>query len=273
MQHMSDKTFNKGDIVFTSDGQQVQYIAEVDGEHIVRPQLSGDDEDSFFGDPVSVELVFASAPKEVYDQTIADLNKQIEALTDRKDELEDEIRRSRTDETARKKRIMVNAALTRIDEFLAGKITHLVIDRYGIEIVPFDKAMEDDYSRRDLKLLTLYGRTNGNLAWMLNQYSDGSGSKYQAWPCTSMEEARTMAAAIIEAYYIEFRKSGANEWNTSNAVKSAQKLGFPVPLDIWQAVKAARVKEATRLRDQAKKSLDDNEAALATVEQEQYETT
>jgi hypothetical protein len=273
MQYMSDITFNKGDIVFTSDGQQVQYIAEVDGEHIVRPQLSDDDEDSFFGDPVSVELVFASAPKEVYDQTIADLNKQIEALTDRKDELEDEIRRSKTDETARKKRIMVNAALARIDEILAGKITHLVINKYGIAIVPFGKAMEDDYSQRDLKLLTLYGRTNGNLAWMLNQYSDGSGSKYEVWPCTSMEEARTVAASIIEAHYIALRADPSKTWEAGYMVKSAQKLGFPVPLDIWQVVKAAQVKEATRLRDQAKKSLDNTEAALATVEQEQYETT
>ena len=46
------KEFNKGDIVFNEHGQRFVYVAEVDGDHIVRPTVESEDEEPW-GLPIS----------------------------------------------------------------------------------------------------------------------------------------------------------------------------------------------------------------------------
>ncbi len=64
-------------------------------------------------------------------------------------------------------------------DFISGKIKYLVTQTYsGYEIVGFNSTMStnDDYDSTKIKLITLFGRSDGNLEYNLHTYSDGSGS-------------------------------------------------------------------------------------------------
>ena len=263
---MSVENLTKGDIVFTEDGQQVEFIAIIDSGCIVRPQLSDEDDEPWFGEPITVSKVFASAPKEVYDKAISELSAKIDELETKKYALEDEIRKSKTDETERKKRIMVNAALERIDDFLAGKFTHIVFGEYDVKIETFDEALlykNKDYDKipTELRLLTLYGRSKGDLAWKLSYYYDGSGSSRQVWPCFSLEHAETVARQLIEEKYAQWR-SESKRYSVNQAFSSAVKLGFDIPEDVEQYIKESSIKGATEWRDKKKEEYLEAESKL-----------
>jgi hypothetical protein len=247
-------TFNKGDIVFNEHGQRFVYVAEDDGEHIVRPTMETDEDEPWEGKPVTIRKVFASAPREMYDKTIETLDAKIVELEEQKKTLEEEIRKSKYDETERKKRIMVNAALTRIDDFLAGKITHFVFSEYRVEIKTFKEATTDpDSHSRYIKLLSLFGGTNGDLAWKLNYYYDGSGSWSHVYPCCSLEEATVIAKQLLEKKYEEWRKDGKNEYWLGALVAASIKFGFPVPEDVRVKLKSNYISVASQNRDAKKK--------------------
>lgn len=266
---MSVENITKGDIVFNEHGQKFVFIAEADGDYIVRPTVEIDEDEPWEGSPVTLRKVFASAPREMYDKNIEALDKKIYELNEQKRALEDELRRSKQDETERKKRIMVNAALERIDDFLAGNIKYIVFGEYDVRIEPFDQAMrykDNDYEKvpSQIKLLSLFGDTKGDLAWKLNRYSDGSGSGNDAvHPCVTLEQAQETAKALIDSKFEEWRKGKINYWGLGSMAASAIRLGLPIPEDVYAAVKAENLKNATTHRDAKKKEYDDAEAKLS----------
>ncbi|WP_043530415.1 hypothetical protein [Litchfieldella xinjiangensis] len=80
--------------------------------------------------------------------------------------------------------------------FLAGDIKWLVCDGYGFEEpVRFEDKLTDTdgwHGRVEydgLKLLSLYGKTDGSLSYRLNRYGDGSGSNCQVYGFATFEEA------------------------------------------------------------------------------------
>ena len=87
-------------------------------------------------------------------------------------------------------------------DFIEGKVTHYVKVHYGdVDIINREelKDEEDNYGNScgiD-KLLVLYGDSNGDLSWKLNQYSDGEGYDRTVFPCLSHKEALEVAAREI----------------------------------------------------------------------------
>jgi len=253
----------KGDIVFGEHGQRFEYVTDVDGDYVVRPMMETDEEEPYAGRPITLRKVFASAPREMYDKTIEALDTKIQELQKQKRELEEELRKSKQDETERKKRIMVNAALERIDDFLAGKMTHFVFGEYGVEIKTFEEATSDPNRReRDVKLLSLYGRTKGDLAWKLNDYYDGSGSWHKVYPCCSIEDAMAFAKRLIETKYEEWRKDGKNSYYLASVAAASNRLGDPIPEDVAAHLKKEHISVATQYRDGKKKEYLDAEDRL-----------
>jgi len=263
--------FKKGDIVFSEHGQRYEYVAEADGDHVVRPILETDEEEPYAGRPITLLKVFASAPREMYDKTIEALDTKVQELTKQKRELEDELRKSKQDETERKKRIMVNAALARIDDFLAGKMTHLAMKHWsGWSILSIQEALaykESDYDRvaGGVKLLTLFGKTNGNLEWQLSHYSDGSGSPTEVRPFFSLEDAQAFVRAICEQKWQAWRDSSKEWGSASEAAQNAIKLGFEIPEDVAVTLRLYMVKNKTDRVSEAKVKLQAAEAELAEV--------
>ena len=217
----------KGDIVFSEHGQRFVFVAEDNGDYIVRPTMETDEEEPWEGKPITLGKIFAAAPREVYDKTIETLDTKIAALEGQKRDLEEELRKSKQDETERKKRIMVNAALERIDDFLAGNIKYIVFGEYDVRIEPFDQAMrykDNDYEKvpSQIKLLSLFGDTKGDLAWKLNRYSDGSGSGNEiVHPCVTLEQAQETAKALIDSKYEQWCKGKVNYWGLGSMAASA----------------------------------------------------
>jgi hypothetical protein len=264
-----DETFERGMVVYTLDGREVEYIAHIDGTgHVVRGVFDGDSEEPNYGEPFVAHTLFISPPTGRQDKRILELQEEIRALTEQREA----IRASQIDERERKRRLMEHRAVARIDDFLAGKITHFVYYRYGVKIIGFDEAArykESDYDKvpKGVKLLTLFGKTNGDLEWQLHRYSDGSGNPEEVIPCTSLEEAQAIAREKIEAAYAEWRglTDKSRTYSIQSASDAARKLGFDVPEDIAAAVRAT-------VLESFKKRRAELAAQLAEVEQKEAES-
>ena len=95
-------------------------------------------------------------------------------------------------------------ALETAIKFLGGEITHAYCGGYYPKIYAVDDDhffMKDSWNGRtieDLKIITLFGKTNGDVSFKLGQYSDGSGSSSEIKPATSYEEALGFAQEELE---------------------------------------------------------------------------
>lgn len=257
---MSKVEFIKGDIAYTGSGNEVEFIAKLDGEYVVRQIHERDDGEAWLGKPFAITELFKTAPVEKYDKRIAELLETISTLEKRRSDLESELRASKVSDLELKSRLMKHEALTRIDDFLAGKMTHFAMHHWaGWRIMTTQKALEykeSDYDRvpTGMKLVTLFGKTNGDLEWRLHAYSDGSGNSFdQAKFFFSEEEARAFVKDQLEAAYNLWRKDKRQWWGkASSAAEDAYKLGFEVPEDVRAVMEANAVKSLTDARNKAK---------------------
>jgi hypothetical protein len=262
--------FKHGDICYTIDGCEVEYIASLGNGYAVREIIECDEDESGIGNLIEVREVFENPPHHKYNTEIATLKKEIESLRASKSSLERECRIAKENEAERKSRIMQNAALERIDNFLLGKFTHFVFYRYGVKVMSFDEAIrykESEYDRvpKGMKLLSLFGKTNGNLEWQLSRYSDGSGSPDEVIPCSSLEDAKNIAKEKIDGFYDAWRLDKRNDYYMTSAAESAQKLGFEVPPDIAAHIKAKAIEELLKQVESAEKSFNEAKAKLEAV--------
>lgn len=108
-------------------------------------------------------------------------------------------------------------------KFLNGEITHVVKANWHYEITTLEDVLDDSDYGTELKLLTLYGRVNGDMQWKINRYSDGSGCDTNIYPCTSIDEAK----AIIEEKIIE--DQGKRKRTTEEMIKAKNEYGLSVP--------------------------------------------
>jgi len=135
-------------------------------------------------------------------------------------------------------------------DFIDGKITHYVevCSWSPPRLLEFKDAMVSDENRwnKKLKLLVLYGASNGDLEWNISQYSDGSGGRRQVLPCCSLEEAMVK---MTEAFAVRF-----SETPRRDVLAAADKSGIPVPAEYRESVAGMErtdlEKHATTLRAQ-----------------------
>lgn len=273
------ENLTQGDTAYLRNGRQVEFVASVKGHtgnilYIVRPiddDEEDESEDRSYGDPLVVAELFRAAPTAQWDQRLVALRTQVSELEERKSILEAEIRAAKLDEGERKKRLMQNEAIARVDDFLAGKITHIVFTQYGVEIETFDEAMrykDHDYEKvpNRIRLLTLYGKSNGNLAWDISRYYDGSGyHKGDVLPCTSLEQARSIAFRLISEKFQTWRDHPKQFYNMPACVASCLKLGFDVPEDVASYVREQAFANATKKLEEAGNNYAAARASLAAL--------
>lgn len=97
--------------------------------------------------------------------------------------------------------------LETLKAFMAGEITHLFVAGYSPEIISWkddNKVYDEDsfyhHARLEgIKLVSLMGKSDGDLSYQLNKYRDGSGSSKTVYPAKSYETALAMAQAQLDA--------------------------------------------------------------------------
>lgn len=138
------------------------------------------------------------------------------------------------DITARKARLVQHAQLKHLDDFITKGVACYAVDSdYGrVDIVDLKDTKSDNGWRDEFKLLSLYGKSDGQLNWKLHQYSDGSGnSKNECIPCASRNDALAAVAELLDRRWAEWRKDG-KLYGLANYAESAAKHGIPVPADV-----------------------------------------
>ncbi len=228
--------FENGQTVFLSDGQEVEYIAGSAGEHVVRSVFGGEDNEPSYGRPFIVYEVFAEAPVAKYDEQVVKARAELAELEAAVMAARDEKRQMEAEAKARAAAFSRHRALDRLEDFIEGRITHVVVEStYGASIQTFQEAFTDtDHRGRvdGIKLVSLFGRSNGDLAWNVNRYYDGSGSNTTIHPARSFDEAKEIWLVVFERAMAEYRAKsghmhGFNYWN-----ECAAKAGVDLPADL-----------------------------------------
>ncbi|WP_448647119.1 hypothetical protein [Pseudomonas mohnii] len=125
--------------------------------------------------------------------------------------------------------------LDTLKNFMAGQITHLFVAGYSPEIISWkdsDKVYDADsfyhHARLDgIKLVSLMGKSDGDLSYRLHEYRDGSGGCGKTiYPTTSYEAALAMAQAQLDedgAAYI----SGGSQYLNVDAWRKIEGIVIP----------------------------------------------
>lgn len=239
------------EIKYLSNGQAVEIMEDLNGKGFLVSNIYEVESDEPWVDsdnPYYTKVVFDEAPTNKLSEKVAALEKQVNDLTGRRYKLLHEIQQIESTSKARLTKLKQIEQLQLLEDFIDGKVTHYVVLNYGsIEIVDF-KAAKSEYERDSLKLLSLFGGSNGDLEWRLHQYSDHSGSSARCVPCTSYEMAVSIAREHIAKLIVE-RPS-------ETILKQARKYDVEVPPAVENDIKDKAI-------SQLQKSIENYEKAIS----------
>ena len=197
--------FDSGSIAYTTRGVKVGVLSvSADGYVVMRLNSSG----QRFGQPKVIRSLFAEPPVSQYSE-------QVQGMREELAKLRDGIREAnREKEELEFKRGKLIAKLTEqvevlsgIADWVDGKVTHVVVvSEYGDVSVRQIGEMGCDSSRnawrKQIKLMTLFGDSDGSLTWKVNKYYDGSGSWSVVYLSSSEEEAKAKANQVIQEWEV-----------------------------------------------------------------------
>ncbi|MBE3122227.1 MAG: hypothetical protein IMZ58_08495 [Thermoplasmata archaeon] len=217
-------------IKYLFNGQAVNVCEKVESGFLVQDVYDADDETMVDERIYLVDIVYDNAPTVKMDERIAELDKKIENLEQRRSELNRQIVEINKTEKTRIDKYKKYEQLKNLDAFIDGKITHLLMTDYRIEIIEWgSKESKCDYDHKDLKLCVLFGCSNGNLEWRINAYHDGSGSYKTFVPCCSYEEAVQKAQEYVDLCSKEEKKSS---YMAGNLIEAAKKYPITIPKEM-----------------------------------------
>ena len=232
---------NKGDICYSDNGQELEYVAHTSGGHIVLPVYENGDcsfsePSQYTGEPFVIRNVYTKPPIEKKLKEIAELDSKLAAKKAELNSVSEEIHKFAREEKDRAQRIKRHKQLELLDFWLQDKITHFaMVPEYGeIFVTTKEIALKKSYSYdRDIKLLTLYGSSKGDLTFRISQYSEGSGSSMTCWPFTNEQDATVYAQKIIsERLDRALADIKVNVRDYAELIKNAEKLGVGVPEEL-----------------------------------------
>ena len=222
---------------------------------------------------VPLKTLSEKPPAKVIDQEIAKLRQQrdelqatVGAARRELDAIAKEVEKLRDE----RDKLLNKAGLSRLDVFINGGITHYVevqdASYYMPRILPFDKTKDDNLSYDDeqrlpklqkMRLLSLFGKTDGDLEWELDNYREGSFNTHKVIPCTSLEEAERV---LREQIIIKMEKV-----TSEDLLQYALKAGVDVPLEYIEKVKAKKRKNAQDSLNNALKAAAEAQAKLDAI--------
>lgn len=221
---------------YTSDGKKVVVVGQLNAqETIVQEVFVSGDVEVASGENFVVKSLHDQPVESWKEKRLRELEATYEADRNKYTSLIDGARKSYHRENETIKALINNAigikntlknhakfnkgALNDLFMFLSGEVKFLVKHDWRYVIEPFeDQIREGEYDK--IKLISLFGKSNGDLSWRLHRWSDGSGDNYQnIIPCQSMEEAK----AILENAINKEKKI------SSPMIEAKKKYGLSVP--------------------------------------------
>jgi hypothetical protein len=263
-------------IKYLADGEIVRVLAQPGPDQIVVElgRTYEDEPDELFFDGTRVvQKVYDKPPVEAIQADVA----KLEA---RQCTLRENIRTLEAHERDTKRRVealKVYDQLARVEDFLAGKITHYVIyDAYsGMDAaIPRISTPEQEIcgnnDRGQLKLLSLYGTKERSMEWKLNRYSDGSGEGKLCIPCLSLEEAQQKARQILATSIRNYKVPDRyNCQHGLDLMAAAKTLGVPLPDGFAEALRQCELRNRQSEVESKKKELADAVTKLQAVQGQQ----
>jgi|GEM_PF-7124021 len=260
--NLVDTSTPEGSNIFDDQGNAYQMLAWT-AHGIVAAQLFTDDDYGVRASeyPVVLSQAFTSPWVPKRHEIAIDLEKRAEDARQTLNDLTSKIRGAETSLAAALAKTTAIPALSRIQDFIDGKVTHFVREQYdGLEIIPQSRSGKPDHYGRvpqEFKLLTLYGSSQGDLSWKIHDYNDGSGcGRYTCIPCTSYEEALAEATKIAARVFDENRASGFSRLHVE-LVRSCVRLGIPVPADVIEKLERVHDNDGAYADEQIAKIKDD----------------
>jgi hypothetical protein len=266
--------FEAGQAVYSEHGEQAEYVAKAGDGHIVRPIVeaySHDGEDGPYDhvcDPTMWRHVFPQPPVAKYSADLKALHEQIAAAKAERQQIESEDWQRQRERAAKLKKF---ALLDNVEAFLDGKISHYVLrdSCYSpptIISVAEARAKESGSWRESLRLLTLGGNLrNGEVAWTLNQYSDGSGGASCVTPCTSYEQATDVLRQEIVKHFAD---TSPNRTARQGWIDAADKLGIAAPEAYRRSVAQSRIQQIESNMSYVRKHAQDYAESVRKADEE-----
>lgn len=240
-----------------------------DGEAIVEVMFKFETEQGWEELPAQIEVWskwFTSPPVQVKAAEVEALLEKEREVKTRINQLEATERQARRSYDDRMRFLKTFPKLERLDDFLSGKFTHIVTwGWYKLEILKIDDFMKE---RDGMRLLTLYGKTNGELNWMLGEYSDHSGGKQSCAPCFSYEEAIKELQRISEERFTALRTTTEPNFRTDTcrySIEAYRKYGLNPPQDIVDILKAEEERNLKKQQTEKRKEIETLEARIAAL--------
>lgn len=156
-------------------------------------------------------------------------------------------------------------SLALLKKVMSGQVTHIFVSGYSPEIYEWDGGKgiyeEDrDYGRvtiKGIKLLSLYGYSDGDLEYRLHTYRDGSGGSNQIFPTCSYEEALKLAQAECDEQSVAYIADKRGSFPLTNWQKIE---GLVIPKEVIEKYDAEADAQRVKRIDNLKKELADLEA-------------
>lgn len=183
------------------NGQAVNIIEKTPSGYIIESIYEDDQGQYHSGKVRFAELadIFDEPPTLKINDEIQRLTKDLYEIRDRKRKLQDELSEIEAVFSDRLTKYKKHEQLKYLDMFLDGKMSHFVFHVTNSPTIKnMDEMKDDDGTGNELRLLSLLGKSNGDLSWKANRWSDGSGASWkEVIPCTSKVEAMAILTKIV----------------------------------------------------------------------------
>lgn len=266
------------EIKYTNDGRKVLVVGKLNAKQSIVQEIFVSDGNEI---PSGENFVVGSlheAPAESWKE------KRLRELEERYDrtrvELERRIEKARQSlsEAETKAKLRASALLAfaknsddeqlqRLHAFLAGEVTHFFINGYPPKIISFDDDTVFDVDRwggskkiDGIKLVSLVGRSGGNLAYRLSDYRDGSGGSTEVIPCRSYAEAAAEAQKVLDVLAADYVSGTVGYLDLSRWEKIE---GIAIPGDAMEKFNAEKRKAANDQIERLKSQIAELEAKAA----------
>jgi len=218
-----NQEFKRDQVVFSRSGCSSKYVEQLNvNQHLVEVE-----EDEF---EVWTE-VFLSDPTEArISPLLKDAEAKLAMLQKSISEAHAELRRVTNEIQGVKSGLKDLPAYQRILDFKEGSFKFLVLLNSYVahEILELPKEGIPTGGHMGTKLVCLFGKSNGDMLWEINSYSDGSGNWVECVPCKSMEEALEIIKVQFEEALAKW-KSGCQTRGDSWLDSTAQKYNLELP--------------------------------------------
>jgi len=259
--------------VYLKDGNKAVLHGKSDDQYIVEVYEESHDyyndewSTGLSGRKTFVDAIYLSPPRDLIDESILAANEQLAEIRNSISSGNDEFRTVKADIDALKSELENIAPLRNVIDFMNGDFKYFALpdEWQGPKILEKNIAFTDEGEHeRDTKLLTLFGKSDGNLTWKLSKYSDGSGSPKTAIPCKTEEEAKNVMAEWIYKELEERAENnrmydgGMNKWMISN--------NYATP-PLWaEKIVIYNAENKVKNIERIKKDLQKNQDALKELE-------